>query len=135
MLLLTQQVQDDDAAVRDGAVLEQVDSLPGSEGRLAVDDGDGEVSQGQGGADVRGHIVGAFDGVAVEAAVFGGEALEKCFQVVAHVGIRIFLNGERGGGVLDEQSQQPGTESLLAHPGGDFGGDLVEPLAGGGDTD
>ena len=76
-----------------------------------------------------GHVVGAFDGVAVEAIVLGHQANEVLVQVVDDVGVSVLLNGERGRSVLNEDRQQPGGELLIVHPTGDLAADVVEPLA------
>ena len=64
---LPQQVQDHDAAVRRGAVLKEVDPLPCVERHAAFLDRDGKLRQRESGADMGGHVVGALDGMAVEA--------------------------------------------------------------------
>src|SRR5438105_3017661 len=66
---LADEMQDELAAVPGGAVLEDVDRLPRAERERAVDDRDRELGRGEGGADVRRHVVGTFGGMAVEAVV------------------------------------------------------------------
>src|SRR5262245_49647175 len=51
------------ALIAVGAVLEDVEALPGSERHAAVRDGDGDAGLGERGANVGGHIVGPFGGV------------------------------------------------------------------------
>ena len=47
---------------------------------------------GERGADVRGHVVGAFGGVAYTRSSFGHQALEKSVEVEHDIGIGILLN-------------------------------------------
>jgi hypothetical protein len=58
-------VEYDLPAMRRGAVLEDVDSLPGSKNRPAIEDRDRKLRIGERGPNVRGHIVWAFHGVTV----------------------------------------------------------------------
>src|SRR5258708_430674 len=67
------QVQQHVAAMRHGAVLEQIYALPGTERHAAVLDGNGKLGEGERGADVSRHVVRALYGVAIEAAVLGDE--------------------------------------------------------------
>lgn len=114
-------------------MLEEIDALPGAEREAAVVDGDGEVDAGEDGADVGGHVVGAFEGVGVEAGVFGHEALKGIADVDDDVGVVVFLDGERGGGMAAEEGEQGGGIRLGGDPLGDLAGDVVETLAAGGD--
>ena len=61
---------------------------------------------------MRGHIVGAFDGVAVKTVVLGAMRPKKSLRSFIDVGIGILLHGEGGRGVLDKKGQQPG---LILH--------------------
>src|SRR5215471_9853389 len=60
-------VQQHRAPVRRGAVFEEIHSLPGAQQHPAALHRDGNLCQRERGTNVRGHIVGPFDGVAVEA--------------------------------------------------------------------
>jgi hypothetical protein len=80
---------------------------------------------------VGGHIVRAFGGVAVEAIVFGSDAAEELIEVVNDVGVGILLNGERGGGVLNEDGQQAGRGALFREPFPDRISDFVQAFAAG----
>ena len=76
----------------DGAVFKQVDPLPGAKGHFAMDDGNGEAGVGEGRADVGGHVVGAFQGVAIVLARFRDEALEEVAEVEGDVGVGVLLD-------------------------------------------
>jgi len=48
---------------------------------------------------MRGHVVGAFAGVAVGEG-FGRERAEAAFEIERHVGVSVFVDRERGRGVF-----------------------------------
>lgn len=116
-----------------GTVLEEIDALPGAEGEMAGEERDGKMDAGEGGADVGGHVVGAFEGVDVVAGGFGGQAFEVADEVGLDVGVGVFLDDEGGGGVAAEEGEEASGEALLADPGDDLAGEFVEALAAGGD--
>jgi hypothetical protein len=132
--LFAEEVQDDLAVVGAGAVLEEVDALPGAEGGAAVEDGDREVDLGEDGFEVGRHVVGAF-GVVVVGAVLGDEAIEVGLDVAADGGVGVLLDEERGGGVAAEEGEEAGLNVLAADPLGDGRGELVEAGAAGGDCE
>ena len=53
-----------------------------------------------------GHVVVALVGVDVVGFAFADEAVEDRFQIGAHVGIGVLVEGQTGRGVLDEEVQQ-----------------------------
>src|SRR3954451_8461414 len=73
----TEQVQHDTPPVRPRAVFEDINALPRPEGHTSVFHRDGELCQGQCGADMCRHVVRAFDGMAIEPIVLGHEAIEE----------------------------------------------------------
>lgn len=81
-----------------------------------------------------GHVVGAFEGVGVEGLAFADEAVEDGGEVGLDVGVGVFVEGEAGGGVFDEEVEQAG-----AGKGGqvtnDFLGDEVEAAAMGAEAE
>src|ERR1700735_1429264 len=79
--LLAEHVQCYAALVRPAAMLEQVDRLPGTKAEPPVDDGNGQMDLGEGGAQVRGHIVRAFVVVLIERCILGNKALEERLNV------------------------------------------------------
>ena len=58
--------------------------------------------------DVRGHVVGPLHGVDEEGEVFGDDVVEDGLEIDEDVGVGRFVDGDGGGGVLDEQVQQAG---------------------------
>ena len=100
------QMHRDAPLVRAGAVLEQVDALPAAEIRPAGVDRDREMGRGQGGADVRRHVVRAFLGVPVVAQVLRHDAPEELVEIVQHVRIGVLLDQERCRGVVQVEGQQ-----------------------------
>lgn len=129
---VTDEVQDDLAAVGAGAVFEEVDALPGSEGEFAADEGDRKLDLGERCFEVGRHVVRTF-GVVPVGAGLGREAIEEGLEVCAHGGIGVLLNEEGCGGVAAEDGEETGVQALLPNPLGDGGGALVEALAAGGD--
>jgi hypothetical protein len=53
------------------------------------------------------HVVGALDGVPIVGLVFGHHLVEVALQVPPDSGGRVFVDRERGRGVLEEDVQQP----------------------------
>ena len=93
-------------AVVRGAVLENINALPGAQRHSSLLHRNGELRLGQSGADVRRHIVRPFRRVPEQAVVFGDQPVEELVQVVHHIGIGILLNGQRRRGVLQKTRQQ-----------------------------
>ncbi|MNZ61430.1 hypothetical protein D3C78_795280 [compost metagenome] len=56
---------------------------------------------------MRRQVVAAFQGVLVVGLVLGDGAVEPGLEVAAHRGVGVFVDGQRGGGVLDEHMHQP----------------------------
>jgi hypothetical protein len=113
------------------AMFPDVNALPGAEGHTAAADGNGEVDGGQGGADVSGHVVVAFGGVDEHAVAVGDEAGEESFEVAADVGIGVFLDEQRGGGVTEVEGQKAVLKAFLGEPVRNVVGDFVEAAAAG----
>ena len=96
----------DRSPVRMAAMFPKVNSLPCAQLQSAAAEGNGEVDAGERGTNVGGHVVGAFGGVDEEAVAIGNELCEECFEIAAHVRVGVFLDQERGAGVLDVQSAE-----------------------------
>ncbi len=107
-------------------VFKQEYSLPASQGKAALLQRNGQVGLRQGGLDMRRHVVGALDSVA-KGAILGRDSAEKILQIPTHIGVSIFLDGERCRCVPDEQSQQTITYNLSLAPTRDRHRDLVKP--------
>ena len=114
MLLLATQRQTQFSAAAVVAVFAKPDTLPGAEGE-AVDaaagfDRQGELGAEQTGEHVGGHVVVAFEGVAEVGQVAGYQAAQEGIHVVAHVGVGVLVEGQRGGGVQQLHMQQADTD-------------------------
>ena len=81
-----------------------------------------------------GHVVVAFRGVNEHAVAIRHEAGEEGFQVAADVGVSVFLNEERGGGVAEMESKESVLKIFFGQPVGDVVSDFVEAAAAGLDT-
>ena len=90
-------------------VLAEVDSLPGAQPQSSIPDRDREAATQHRRFDVRGHVVGTFARMLVWK-VLWSQRRKRAFQVVGYVWIGIFINRERGRGVLDEHVQQPNAQ-------------------------
>jgi len=126
-------MEGDGAGMGGATVFPEIDSLPGAEGKAASVDGKGEVDGGKGGADMGGHVVIALGGVNEKWVAVGNEAGEEGFQIAPDIGVGIFLNEERGGGVAEVESDEAGLKAVFGEPGGDLVGEVVEAAAAGGD--
>src|SRR5262249_44948051 len=119
----------DTAAMGGRAMLEQVDALPGSERHPAAAHRYGKLGQGESRPDVSGHIVGAFDGVAVKGIILRHPPAEEGVEGMHDVRVGIFLDGQRRGSVLHEHGQQAGRDAEAAQPLVDLAGEFVKTLA------
>ena len=126
--LLTDRVQRNVPPVRVAAVFENVDALPRAEGEISEVDGDRQLCLRERGANMSGHVVGAFGCVSVEGVVFGDEAAEETFEIAHHVGVSVFLNRQGSRSVLDENSEQTRGEIKIAEPTLHLPRDFVKPL-------
>ena len=127
--LFAEQMEHHIPAVGGGAVLENVDALPCSERHAALLHGNRQLGEGEGGPYVSGHIVGTFDGVAIQAVVLGDQAIEEGIEVVDDVGVGILLDGQGCRSVLHKYGEQAGADAVPGEPPGDRRGDFVEALA------
>ena len=59
-------------------------------------DGDRQLRLREGGTDVRSHVVRPFGGMAVEAGIFGNQALKEIAEIGGNVGVGILLDHQRG---------------------------------------
>ena len=75
-----------------------------------------------------GHVVRPFGRMAI-GAILRCDAAEKILQIILDVRIGIFLNGQGGRRVLDEQGEQAILHGLLIAPGNNRSGDLIQPWA------
>jgi hypothetical protein len=108
------------------AVFKHIYPLPGTQGRPALLNRDCQLDLCQGCLDVCRHIVGSFSAVPVNAALWCNTS-EEIQQVPAHIGIGIFLDGQRCGGVADEQREQAFSDTLVLAPTDHRSCDLIKP--------
>lgn len=88
-------------------MLEDVNPLPGAEGKIAIIHGDGKAGISQHGADVGGGVVGSFQIMGVPTVPFGDEAFHEGFEVGAGGGVPVFADDQKGAGVLDKEKAHP----------------------------
>lgn len=84
----------------------QVDSLPGSQAKFSATDRDRDRTAKHRCLDVRGHVIRPLARVNIRK-IFRGNRVKRRFQVSGHIGVGIFVDGQRCRGVLDENMEQP----------------------------
>ena len=77
---------------------------------------------------MRGHVVGAFGGVAIIHAA-GRQMGKECLQVPAHIRIGIFLDQQAGGSVTQEEGDQSVGDVRVRSGFGDTCRDVVKSAA------
>ena len=112
------------------AVLPQEDALPGTQSEAPLEDRNGEGRGGQGGLDVRGHVVRPFFGVGVESVAFGNQPIEPVLEVGGGFRSRVLLDGQAGRGMTDEQCCKTFLDTGSRDRLGDFAGDFEQALSG-----
>lgn len=117
------------APVRRAAMLEEIYSLPGPKHQPSRDNGNGELRLRERGSDMRRHVVGAFAAMDVTRTILGRDLFEKSFKICPDVGVGVFLNEQRCGGVTAENRQKTGGDVLAADPGRDLRRDFGETFA------
>lgn len=117
------------------AVFAQVDSLPGSQGQRSGRHGDQQAGSEHGAFDVRGHIVGAFDGVD-KGLVFRDQAIQGRFHIDANIRVGVFVDCQARRGVLQEHLEHPDSNVLeFRDCRNDLAGNQVETAAERTDSD
>ena len=84
---------------------------------------------------MRCHIIRPFKRVAEILAVLGHQPFEEIGEIERNVGIRIFLDNERAGRVLDKDGKRPIKRRLPAQPILNGPGKRVQPFASRGNGD
>ena len=130
---LAEEMEEDRAGVGGVAVFPEIDALPGAKGEAPLGHRDREVDGGQGGSNMSGHVVIAFSSMAEQGGTIGHEASKECFEVAADIGVGVFLDQERGGGVADMKGEQASLERVAGDPGPDLIRDFIETATTGGD--
>ena len=80
-------------------MLEQVNTLPSSQGELPLHDWNRQLHADEGRADMGWHVVRAFVGVPISPGVLRRQPIEKCLEVGANVPRGVLLNEQSGRGV------------------------------------
>ena len=110
-------------------MFEQINALPGSQSQPSPVDRYGEVSLGESGAYVRGHVVRAFGGVPVKLGLLGHQPGEEIIQIGGYVRVGVLLNQQGRGSMLAKKVQQPGLDMLCADPGLDLAREIIQAFA------
>lgn len=117
------------------AVFVEEEALPGSEVEAGVADGDGEGILSEHGADVGGHVIGAFGVVRVAGVAIGSEAGEEGLEVVPDGGIGVFAEDERGACVVEEDGGEAAIDAGCGDEAVDGIGDFEGAAAAGVDDE
>jgi len=121
-------MQDHAAALRTSPVLENIQTLPRSQRHAPAQHRNRKMGLGQRRADVRGHVIRAFERVTISRIVFRNQSLEKIRHVEDHIRVRVFLDDQGSRGVLDEDGQQCGLDSDGSEPRRDLASERIEAL-------
>ena len=107
-------------------MLPQKHPLPHAQRAAAVRDGEGDFALRQHAADMRAHIVIAFQHMVKTGVAIGDEAGEIIFQIEPNIGVGVLGDDQGSAGVMDENMAQPGVDAAggdrLFHLPGDVGG-------------
>ena len=82
------------------AVFPEIHTLPGAKGESVLGDGDGEIHGSESRAHVGWHVVGTLVIMLKHRIAVGTYVRHEAFQIAPHAGIGVFLNDQRGAGVL-----------------------------------
>jgi len=97
--LIPNKMQGNLSPMRRTPMLEQVNTLPTSQGELPLYDRNRQLHPDEGRADVCGHVVGALVGVPISASVLRRQAVKKCLEIGANIPRGILLYEQSGRGV------------------------------------
>ena len=119
--------------MRDVAVFEEKNSLPGSELHFSIHNRDGLARSRQNHADVGGHVIAAFRTVRKIIGVFWDEAVEEFLEVAPRGWIGIFHNNHTATGMMNKGRHRSIVGSALVDLLLDIIGDFIRSLAIGAD--
>ena len=105
-------------------MLEEKNSLPGTELHFSIDNRHGLARARQHHANVRGAVIGPLGRVHEVIGIFRHEPLEKFLEIFSRCRIGIFHHNETATGVLNENCHRPVAQGALVdlrlHVAGDF---------------
>jgi hypothetical protein len=122
-------MQHDLTPVRGGTMLKQIYSLPSSKDQPPRDNGNGQLRWQKRGSYMRRHVVGTFTSMNVARVILGRDLCKKSFEIGTNIGVGIFLNKQRGGGVAAENRQKTAGDILPSNPGRNLCRELGETFA------
>lgn len=93
-------------AVRRAAVFEEIETLPGAQHHPVLSAGDRQAGLRERGTNMRGHVVWAFNRMAVAFAGFGHQTLIEVAEVEHNVAVCILLDCQAAGSVLNKYGEQ-----------------------------
>lgn len=70
----------------------KINALPGAEAEAGISKGNGKINGRESGADMSGHIILAFGGVAKQRIAIRNQAREKTLEILANSWVRVFLD-------------------------------------------
>ena len=83
---------------------------------MTADNGNGQGCMCQSRANVRCHVVWPFERMPIVPLFFRHKSLKEIAQIVGNVGIRVLLDYERTGSVLDKNRQRAVQDGLIPKP-------------------
>ena len=131
--LFADEMQGDAARVSANAVFPHINPLPGAEREPPAAHGNAQVHRRQRRANVRGHVVIAFERMHKKRIAVGDKPFKKRLQIAPHVRVGVFLNQQRGRSMLQMNRQQAVLELVLIHPLFNFARELAKPTTAGWD--
>ena len=114
-------------------MLEQKNTLPGSELHFPIGNRDRLARSRQNHADMRGHVIAAFRAVPKILGIFRHEAVEEFLEVAPRGWIGIFHNNHTATGVLNKDRDHPAAQTAFVDPSLDIISHFIRSLAIGAD--
>ncbi len=111
-------------------MLEQVDALPCSKARRAIDHGNGKLHLGERSAQMGGHVIWPLIAMVVSIRILRCDPREIGFQVASGRRGRIFLDEQRGRRMLAKDRQQTFDYGGILYPAPDRPSHLMQALSG-----
>ena len=124
--LFTQEVNDDTAGVRFGAVFPNVYPLPGAERKPTSGYRDTEIHRCKGRAHMSGHVIIALSRMLKQRVAVRCKTRKEALKITPNFRVRILLDQERGGSVLNMQCNQAGVNLSFVDQRSDVTGDFVK---------